>query len=206
MDKGYWEKYYATHRAPDQPSLFAQFILSDYLSREGCRLLELGCGNGRDSLFFARNGMSVLAVDQAESEIAFLEKENSCDNLKFQSKDFTALDIDELFSCIYSRFTLHSIREEEEQNVLRWCYDHVSPEGLFFIEARSVNDPKLAAGERISENENIFDGHYRRYFNLEAFKQRLKATGFSILYAEEKTGFAPFGDEDPPVVRVVAQR
>ena len=206
MDKEYWDKYYASHRVPDQPSLFAQFVFNDYLSKKGGNLLELGCGNGRDSLYFSRQGISVLAVDQVESEIAFLEKEKTGEHLRFQSGDFTALALDEKFGCVYSRFTLHSIREEEECKVLKWCYDHSLPDGLFCIEARSVGDPKLLAGDRVSENENIVDGHYRRYFNLKAFKGRLESEGFSILYAEEKTGFAPFGDEDPPVVRIVATR
>lgn len=205
MDKEYWMNYYKVHNAPGQPSLFAKFVCEEYLSSGGS-LLELGCGNGRDSVFFSGKGLSVLAVDQVESEIIFLNNTYAHEGLAFSAGDFTRLDIEGSFDCVYSRFTLHSVPEEDERRVLKWAYGHLNDGGLFCIEVRSVNDPKLQGGEQVSDNENIVDGHYRRYFDLKNFRARLMDRGFTVLYAEEKSGFAPFGDEDPPVVRVIAQR
>ncbi|WP_052058198.1 class I SAM-dependent methyltransferase [Helicobacter jaachi] len=38
-------------------------------------LLELGCGNGRDALYFAKHGIAVIAIDQVQEEIAFLQEQ-----------------------------------------------------------------------------------------------------------------------------------
>lgn len=206
MDKKYWETYYKTHRTPDHPSLFAQFVHKNYLSGQTLDLLELGCGNGRDSIFFARHGLLVWAVDQISSEIGFLNQGQLEPNVKFLVADFTDLVLQKVFACIYSRFTLHSILEKDEVRVLNWCYHHLLPQGILCVEARSVHDPKLQVGQRLSDNENVVDGHYRRYFYLDRFQTRLRDAGFAILFAEERCGFAPFDDEDPPIVRVVARR
>jgi cyclopropane fatty-acyl-phospholipid synthase-like methyltransferase len=67
-DTLYWENYYKSALITDNPSPFAKWVLRNQL-RENMDLIELGCGNGRDSLFFAKNGVRVLAVDQCAEEI-----------------------------------------------------------------------------------------------------------------------------------------
>ncbi|MBI9020965.1 MAG: class I SAM-dependent methyltransferase [Verrucomicrobia bacterium] len=205
MDRTYWENYYKKHSFPAPPSLFAEFVSREHLN-PGMHLIELGCGNGRDSVFFARNGVSVRGLDQVEAEIEFLNGKYAHENLEFVAGDFTRLVPSGTCDCVYSRFTLHSVSEEDELRVLKWAHSVLNERGLFCIEVRSVNDPKLQDGDRISPHENVVDGHYRRYFDLEKFKDRLIGHGLKIVFAEERTGFAPYGSEDPPVVRVVAQK
>ena len=36
--------------------------------------------------------------------------------------------------------------------------------------------------------------------------QALERIGYRIEYAKEQTGFAPYGSDDPPVIRVVAAK
>ena len=50
-DTEYWNKYYEKNSAPVEPSLFAKYVAEEL--QPGKTLLELGCGNGRDSLFFS---------------------------------------------------------------------------------------------------------------------------------------------------------
>ena len=204
MDKKYWENYYETHSLPAKPSLFARFALENYMESEG-NLIELGCGNGRDSIFFAENNITVYAIDQVKKEIDLLSDEYAMNGLTFLQGDFTQLDFDGPYTYIYSRFTLHSVSEEQEMNVLQWGRKSLSKTGVFFIEVRSVNDEKLQEGERLSANENLVDGHYRRYFELDIFREKLEMIGYEILYAEERTGFAPHPSEDPPVIRIVCK-
>lgn len=49
-DTEYWNRFYGEGKAVEKPSLFAQFALEQMQS--GKSLLELGCGNGRDSVYF----------------------------------------------------------------------------------------------------------------------------------------------------------
>ena len=93
MDKSYWSKFYTKHSWGEKPSLFVGFVWENYLALRGnnLKLIELGCGNGCDSVYFAKNGINVLGIDQCENMIATLNKCHKSANLSFKSGDFTAL-------------------------------------------------------------------------------------------------------------------
>lgn len=202
--KAYWEAYYATHKEPNDESMFAKFACP--FLQEGDSLYELGCGNGRDSIFFARQGIKVLGFDQCESEIEYLNnKFKDLGNLSFEVGDFTALGPKENSNYIYSRFTLHSVKLENEINTLNWAANHLHPRGLFFIEVRSIKDELFGIGEKVEKNAFVTD-HYRRFLELESFVQRLKNAGLEILYVLQSRGLAPYKDEDPEIIRIIAQK
>ncbi|MBT7064671.1 MAG: class I SAM-dependent methyltransferase [Verrucomicrobia bacterium] len=169
------------------------------------QIIELGCGNGRDSIYFSQKGLTVLGVDQVSEEVTFLNGKYSTNKLKFCMGDFTRLPSDESYDCVYSRFTLHSVTDADEDRVFNWVRHALRENGLFALEVRSMSDPKRRQGTRVSPSENIVDGHYRRYAELSGLLAKLSEVGLAPLFSEESTGFAPHGDEDPPVIRVVAQ-
>lgn len=71
-----WAREYA--RRPDEyvlgtaPSAFAWTLRP--LLVPGARVLELGCGEGRDSVFFARSGCDVTAVDVSAAGLRKAER------------------------------------------------------------------------------------------------------------------------------------
>ena len=202
-DIKYWEKYYLKNNIPFEPTPFSKFILQ-YLEN-GKKLIEFGCGNGRDSIFLSNLGINVLGIDQVNNEIKFLNKEFSSDNLKFVCSDFTNLDLDFKFDYVYSRFTLHSIDEEAENRVLNWVSNHLNENGLFFVEARSINDDLYNSGTKISNNENFTD-HYRRYMDKSIFISKLEKLEFKIIYSIEDNGLAIYKNEDPKIVRIISKK
>lgn len=124
-DKEYWSNYYNENQMPTEPSTFAKFILPKL--EEGKNLIELGCGNGRDSIYFSKNKIKVHAIDQVKNEVDFLNENFSDENITFIADDFTNLanTNNELiknttYDYIYSRFTFHSINEKKEDNALSW--------------------------------------------------------------------------------------
>ena len=46
-----------------QPSLLARIFFQKFPPTEGQALIEIGCGQGRDSIFFAQNGYKVSSFD-----------------------------------------------------------------------------------------------------------------------------------------------
>jgi len=54
---------------PEVPLPSIWFTWHDYLLREGVRVLDLGCGQGRHSLAAAALGAEVVAVDRDESKL-----------------------------------------------------------------------------------------------------------------------------------------
>lgn len=202
-DKSYWEQYYKKNPNPVEPSTFARFT-SGFL-HPGNSLIELGCGNGRDSVFFAQNNLNVTAIDQVESEMDYLNHKYSLYNLDFKADDFTRLTSDKSYDYVYSRFTLHSINEEAESRVLKWIGSNLKDQGYFFLEVRSINDPMFQKGEKISDNENVTT-HYRRYLNLEDTINKIEKCGLKIIYQLESQGLAVYKDDDPMLIRIVAQK
>ena len=205
-NKDYWQKYYSTNYKPTSKSGFAEFVMP-YLKKAN-NLLELGCGNGRDCIYFSSNGIKCVGVDQISEEIDFLNRNFSNNNLKFVCDDFTDIKektlLDTHFDYIYSRFTFHSIDEKNEDKTLKWISQYLN-DGMLFVEARSINDAMYLEGKRISENEN-FTNHYRRYITLDTFIQKLKSLGFEILYKKEDNNLAKYKNDNPYVIRVIAAK
>ncbi len=200
----FWEAYYAKHREPANCSMFAAFV-SPFL-KEGKRLLEFGCGNARDSIYFAQQGVNVLAIDQCSNELDFLtDKFKDLDHLNFKSGDMTNLPELEASDYLYSRFTIHAIDRSGEQRLLQWASNNLKSNGLFFIEVRSIKDTLFGKGEALADNA-FFTDHYRRFITLKDFEHRLESNGFDILYSLESNGLAPYKDDDPIVIRVIAQK
>lgn len=205
-DTDYWNTYYSNRLAMDTPSPFAKFI-SDYL-RKGKNLLELGCGNGRDSFHFADMGLNVTGIDASDAIIADLKTRPNMGNCYFICDDFvcsSALFAGQYDYC-YSRFSIHAINELQEREVFKNVYGALKQGGAFFIETRSVNDDLFGKGKRAGENAYIYDGHYRRFIIKSELEKNAKQAGFQIMYSEEKRGFAPFGDSNPPVIRLILQK
>lgn len=152
-DTGYWNQYYKKISCLTKPSRFARFarfVRTNYLS-EGAALLELGCGNGRDSLFFAAQGLKVTAVDASDYAITELAQRN-VSNAEFICGDFVESPsiYSRQYDFCYSRFSLHAINAEQENLLLRNVKNSLNGGGKFFIEVRSVNDPLFGKGTPVT--------------------------------------------------------
>ncbi|MBR5166518.1 MAG: class I SAM-dependent methyltransferase [Salinivirgaceae bacterium] len=205
-DTQYWDAFYKTNRPESmEMSLFARFAMK-WLPL-GSSIVDMGCGNGRDSLFFAKNGMHVLGVDASSTAI------NLLNNLQHPNAEFICGDFisdariySRNYDCFYSRFTLHAISFEQQKQFVANVFNSLNHKGMFMIEVRGVNDPKFGQGEFVERNAYILDGHYRRFIVMEEILTELITMGFVIKYAEENTGFAPYGDENPEIIRIIAKR
>ena len=187
----YWNKYYDKRKYPDNPSDFAKFCL-EYLDHwKEVTLLDIGCGNGRDSYFFAYNGLNVIGVDNSD----IVQSLKVRDNVKFFQSDVSSL-ANQKVDYVYARFFLHAITQEEEDILFKWIAENLNKGGLFLSESRTIND----------ELYNKPSDHYRRFLDKDALVKRLEGHGFKINYVKEDTGFAPLYNEDPKLVRIVAEK
>ena len=209
-DKKYWTEYYAKNSKPTNASTFAEFVLPKL--SENKNLIELGCGNGRDSIYFAQNNLNVVAVDQVEDEMNYLNENHKEENITFIADDFTDLintNSDLIkntdFDYVYSRFTFHSINEFKENRTLDWIESNLCGGGCFLLEARSMNDPMFKQGRALSETEN-FTTHYRRYMDLNKIVNKLESRNFEIVYKIEDNNLAVYKDDNPYVIRIIAKK
>ena len=204
-DTIYWNKYYEKSASMKKPSLFAKFVYENYLTADS-ELLELGCGNGRDSLYFISKGLKVTAIDASDFVINELIAVSKNTDAKFVCGDF--VDSDLIYSAkydwCYSRFSVHAISEPQENTLLDNVKNSLKRGGKFFVEVRSINDPIYGKGISVGKNSFIYNDHFRRFIDKNEFEKKLLAKGYTVEYSEESTAFAPFGNEKPPVIRVVA--
>lgn len=212
-DEAYWANYYRSGAAPEVPSGFAQHVMGKYIQQIGgltqmVRLVELGCGNGRDARFFASNGVPVLAVDQCVTPEQ--EDNSGIPLLEYKSGDFTQLEGLSLpADFVYSRFTLHSVDAAGQSRTLEWAHENLLPDGgNLFIETRGQKNEYYGLGEPVEGEEDafVYEEHYRRFVEFDAFVAEIEAAGFRLVEASEDTGYAPFGDTDYHFIRVVAQK
>jgi len=164
-DLDYWEEYYSRNGEVDivfdNPSDFARFVINK-LPDTHKNIIELGCGNGRDSIFFTKNNKNILAIDQCVNTTNELNKIS--ENIQSFAADFTKLPLELDFKpdVVYSRFTLHSIDEEAEDRTLKWVAGILDKGGVFCLEARTVLDPLCGQGQ--NKGRNVwFTDHYRRF-------------------------------------------
>ena len=195
MDKKYWENIYNKQDAvPSEPSAFALFIVNmlvDQKEHNIHSIVDLGCGNGRDSYYLAKYS-TVVGIDLAtkpddKTNVTFLQ----------QSMD----DIEGQHDLMYMRFSLHSIPEEVEEKVLNHAMKNCK---YVAIEARSTSD-KLSGGKGENSVETSYASkHYRRYIDKEIIVSKLKDRGFNILHVSESDTYAKYKGTSPTCVRVVA--
>ena len=206
-DKTYWENYYAQQNQPFQPSEFAVDCVRDHL-KSGMTLLELGCGNGRDAIFMANHGLSVIAVDQCQQEIDFLNQFAVRHNLFFDRQDFSRLPYNGKFDAIYSRFTLHAITHPQEMRTLKWSAQHLKYGGFLLIEARGTQNEYFGRGKKVAGERNafIYEGHYRRFLDKKETVKQIEKNGMTVVSADERNGRAPFNGTDYKFLRIIAQK
>src|SRR5574341_1576849 len=81
---GVWNTAYSNNTSffGETPSQFAISCYDDYIKTKNVKkMLELGCGQGRDTLFFASEGIEIEALDYSPVGIERLQKLASEKNL-----------------------------------------------------------------------------------------------------------------------------
>ena len=195
------------------PSSFAKFCLP--LIKDNSVLLELGCGNGRDTLFFAKKNIFVYASDISIVAIENIKKhalDNDIQNIELINEDYTDLNIShfkKVVNIIYSRFSIHTIHSDKIRKICKWSYNALSDEGLFMIEARSTNDPLFTSGKGTLIDKNTFmyeEGHIRNFVEREQLISYLVQEGFKLLVNTESNNLSIYEGDNPVLLRVIAKK
>tara|TARA_B100000131_G_C18081981_1_gene598593 strand:- start:828 stop:1424 length:597 start_codon:yes stop_codon:yes gene_type:complete len=193
--KNYWDQYYSKNSTPFSESNFAEFSLK-YLQEN---VIDIGCGNGRDSVYFSKNGLRTLGIDGSKIAIENLKKFEN-DNLSFDSIDLADIHKAPIgkFKNAYCRFLFHAINEDVENLLLNWIKNNI--EENLLIETRVMTKKDLEQSK-----------HYRRIVKPDLFLNKIKKFEMGILYNETSQKFSPYEykynvndlKEDPSINRLV---
>jgi SAM-dependent methyltransferase len=203
---GYWDDFYATkaEKVPEEPSSFAQWVLER--EPRPTSLLDIGSGTGRDSLWLASKGVTVLGCDYSHFGVNYARR-------RAREKDVTAkfrvLDLYDLrqmltagallarnrkVDAVYARFLVHALEDTGRQNLWRFARSVLSStKGRIYLEFRT------------EPTEHKFGEHYRHFVQPELVRSELESYGFGIEHCENRHGLAVYGSEDPRVCRIIAR-
>ncbi|GAA4725991.1 methyltransferase domain-containing protein [Brevibacillus fulvus] len=121
------------------------------------KLLDIGCGEGKDAVFFARNGYDVSAFDVSDAGIE--KTRRLADKVGVHIDVFKAdiLDyrLDTYFDIVFSSGVLHYIKPEFRQGIFDNYKQFTNPDGIHVFNV-FVNKPFIAPPP---ENEpNAYNG------------------------------------------------
>lgn len=174
ISKDYWKPFYKTHKF-EEPSSFAQFVVE----RMKETVVDLGCGDGRDTTFFLRSGLRAYGVDASNEDVLIIKQDVN-----------TFMKENECVDNVYTRFFWHAIDDDTREHILKWTKKNL------FIEARTTKD----------KPKNLYGKHDRNLVDTDELKKALEEHGFTIDYFHEGYGMSKFFEEDPHLVRVIAHK
>lgn len=191
--KSHWDEVFSKVTAffGDEPSDFAKTSL-EHFRREGVHaVLELGCGQGRDTFFFARSGLRVTALDYAETAVAAIREKTAAAGLSSLVVAQTS-DVrqplpfpDASFDACYSHMLLcMELSTAEIALILGEIHRVLRPGGLACYSVRSCFDKHYRAGRHLREDIYEIEGFVVHFFTEE--KIRKLAKGYEILGIERR--------------------
>ena len=116
---------------------FEEFVdFFNNFNQKNFRVLDLGCGQGRDSLFIARKGHHVFGVDLSETGISQMLEEARKEGLNVDGEvaDIVEFEPDVAYDVILLDRVLHMLRNKDERlTVLEKAANHTERGGYILI-------------------------------------------------------------------------
>jgi tellurite methyltransferase len=115
-----------------RPSLICYKVLQLMPPERSVKLLAIGCGEGRNAVFFARNGYQVTAFDLSPAGVEKTKgmAEEIGVSLEVFVADLLEFRLKESFDILFSTGTLHYISKELRAEILSNYKQFTNPNGL----------------------------------------------------------------------------
>jgi SAM-dependent methyltransferase len=208
--RAYWNEFYVSARSgdvPEEPTKFARWVRNRI--EPATRIVELGCGSGRDTLWFASKGYDVHAFDFASSAVARVRgaavafgRSVAAEELDLSRPDDVGLAASSVLAggaprVVYARFVLHSLDDSGQAGLFDLSAAVLRAGGVLFLEFRARQD---------EVGLHLFgDDHFRTYPKVDDVVAAIESRGGQVLMAKTGQGWAPYRTEDPFVTRIVAR-
>jgi len=149
----------------------------------GMKMLDAGCGGGRNLTYFFRTGFDVFGVDQSAAAIAEIRKLAATlaphlppDNFRLEPVEKMSFD-DSTFDVVLSSAVLHFARDESHwREMVREMWRVLRPGGIFFARLASnvgIDEIRLIEGRRY----DLPDGSERFLVDEEMLLQETESLG-----------------------------
>jgi SAM-dependent methyltransferase len=140
-------------------------LLGEIEGKPPFRILDFGCGPGRDLRAFVSRGHAPTGLDGAAR---FVRMAQEYAGVPVWEQDFLALDLPEAeFDGVFANASLFHVPASELPRVLRELRACLRPRGVLF-----------ASNPRGSNEEGFQRGRYGAYHDLERWRGHVTAAGF----------------------------
>src|SRR5262245_22949557 len=161
------------------------------IKRKVERILDLGCGNGRHAIYFAREGFKASGIDVSPQAIAWAVDWARREGLE---TDFRVGDIAELpfanetFDAVVSHGVLDHVPMEIARKAAEEVRRVLSPGGLFYCDLRCAEDSDYGLGTHAGPNTFVVSEGYEKglvqhFFTADDIRVLFDGL-FRILYSE----------------------
>ena len=157
------------------------------------KLLEIGCGEGRDAYALFKQGFDLLATDVSPEAISFCQKSMPVYEDHFQILDCLTERLGNTFDFIYSIAVVHMLVPDADRNAFyNFIREHLKPSGIALI--GTMGDGTI---ERQTDIRTAFDIQNRtheqsgkavqiastscRIVNFQTLKKELEQNGLLII-------------------------
>lgn len=211
----YNERYKTAHSygvswASEKNSPIVLEVLERYHISRDDALLEIGCGEGRDSRAVLESGYRLTAADISPEAIRYCREKMPRFAAHFRVLDCLSDEMIQCFSFIYAVAVVHMlVRDEDRKGFYAFIRDHLEPEGIALIctmgdgtyEMQSDISQAFTLQERRHESGPMLVAETScRMVSFETFQRELWENGLTIL---EKGITAALPDFDSLMYAVV---
>ncbi len=140
------------------------------------KVLDLGCGFGRELAVFVKNGYDTYGIDGSSELLKLAKKRAPKAEVKLSDLRNTLPYEDTFFDGIWARNSLHHLKPSELSNAFSEIKRILKPKGILFIEWKEGKEPKTTREEIAKGKE--------RYYNLMLKKdlvKLVKSNGFKVI-------------------------
>ncbi len=172
------------------PSQAGQYAIDLFSSKGFSTVIELGSGQGRDSLYFLKAKFKLFAVEYSSNALAELKQKANeqglAQNLKVLEQDAKEpLPLkNSSIDGVYSHMLLNmAFTTGELKSISQQVHRILSKDGIFVYTVRHIGDPHYGQGIDIGDNRFENGGFIVHFFDRSLVQDL--ATGFKIVDISE---------------------
>lgn len=200
MGKKYYEAYNERYKAAheknlcwlgEEPSPIVSDILEQYGIRHDHKILEIGCGEGRDAAVLLQNGYDLFATDVSEEAIRYCQQHHPDAADRFAVLDCVAGDLNQTFDFIYAVAVVHMLVPDEDRNAFyRFVRTHLNQGGIALIctmgdgttERSTDISTAFELSERNCDGQTVIVANTScRMVSTETFHRELSQNGLEVV-------------------------
>ena len=139
------EEFTASTFEVDMESLYQPFLAE---LPEGTRILDVGCGSGRDTLAFKNKGYQVDAIDYSEE---LVKKATRLTGITIKLQSFYEIDVDEAYDGIWACASLLHCERDRLAEVVGKLITALKPNGVLYISFKYGNGDREKDGRQFTD-------------------------------------------------------